>query len=107
VVLHAVAGTLMPTLMVVMMTRFFGARRSWTEGLSIVPFALFGGLAFTVPYVLTGFLLGPEFPSLLGVEEAGTRARREVDEALAALEAAGLSSHELVGLARFMVERDR
>ncbi len=66
VVLHATAGTLMPTLMVVMMTRFFGARRSWTEGLSILPFALFGGLAFTVPYALTGILLGPEFPSLLG-----------------------------------------
>ena len=64
--LHAVAGTLIPTLMVVMMTRFFGARRSWTEGLSIVPFAIFGGLAFTVPYLLTAVLLGPEFPSLLG-----------------------------------------
>ncbi len=64
--LHGIAGTLMPTFMVVMMTRFFGARKSWTEGLSIVPFALFGGLAFTVPYVLTAWLLGPEFPSLLG-----------------------------------------
>ncbi len=66
VTLHAVAGTVMPTLMVVMMTRFFGAARSWTDGLSIVPFALFGGLAFTVPYWLIGVLLGPEFPSLLG-----------------------------------------
>ena len=64
--LHGITGTLMPTLMVVMMTRFFGAKKSWTEGLSIVPFALFGGLAFTVPYVLTAWLLGPEFPSLLG-----------------------------------------
>lgn len=66
VLLHGIAGTLMPTLMVMMMTRFFGANRSWTEGLSIFPFAVFGGLAFTVPYVLTGVLLGPEFPSLLG-----------------------------------------
>ena len=65
-VLHGIAGTLMPTLMVMMTTRFFGERRSWLEGLSILPFALFGGLAFTVPYVLTGVLLGPEFPSLLG-----------------------------------------
>ncbi|NIR45778.1 MAG: L-lactate permease, partial [Gemmatimonadetes bacterium] len=64
--LHGIAGTLMPTLMVMMMTRFFGRNRSWTEGLSILPFALFGGLAFTVPYTLTGLLLGPEFPSLLG-----------------------------------------
>ena len=64
--LHGITGTLMPTLMVMMMTRFFGANKSWTEGLSILPFAIFGGLAFTVPYTLTGVLLGPEFPSLLG-----------------------------------------
>ena len=66
VILHGITGTLMPTLMVVMMTRFFGAARSWTAGLSIVPFAIFGGLAFTIPYMLTGIFLGPEFPSLLG-----------------------------------------
>ena len=66
VVLHGMAGTLMPTLMVAMTTRFFGERRSWREGLSILPFTLLGGLAFTVPYVLTGVFLGPEFPSLLG-----------------------------------------
>lgn len=64
--LHAVVGTFMPILMVMMMTRFFGNRRSWTEGLSVFPFALLGGFAFTVPYFLTGYLLGPEFPSILG-----------------------------------------
>ncbi|MEX0681010.1 MAG: L-lactate permease [Balneolales bacterium] len=64
--LHAITGTFMPTIMVVMLTRFFGKNKSWKEGLSIIPFALFGGLAFTIPYVLTGLLLGPEFPSMLG-----------------------------------------
>ena len=64
--LHAIAGTIMPLFMVVMMTRFFGPNRSWREGLAVLPFALFGGLAFTVPYYLTGILLGPEFPSILG-----------------------------------------
>jgi len=64
--LHATAGVLMPTWMVVMMTRFFGARKSWSEGLRAVPFTLFGGIAFTVPYLLFALLLGPEFPSLLG-----------------------------------------
>ena len=64
--LHAITGTIMPMFMVVMMTRFFGARKSWTEGLSVLPFALFGGVAFTVPYFLTAWLFGPEFPSLLG-----------------------------------------
>jgi lactate permease len=52
--------------MIMMMTRFFGTKRSRTEGLSILPFALLSGLAFTIPYALTGVLLGPEFPSLLG-----------------------------------------
>ena len=66
VLLHATAGILMPTWMVVMLTRFFGKNRSWTEGLSVLPFTLFGGLAFTVPYVIFGTFLGPEFPSLLG-----------------------------------------
>lgn len=66
VLLHAAAGILMPTWMVVMLTRFFGENRSWSEGLSVLPFTLLGGLAFTIPYVLFGTFLGPEFPSLLG-----------------------------------------
>ena len=66
VVFHAIPGTLMPLLMSAMMTRFFGKNRSWKEGLSIWPFAIFGGLAFTLPYYATGIILGPEFPSLLG-----------------------------------------
>ena len=65
-VIHGITGTMMPLLMVMMLTRFYGRNKSWTEGLSIVPFALFGGLAFTIPYTLTGIFLGPEFPSLLG-----------------------------------------
>ncbi|MCP4978195.1 MAG: L-lactate permease [Maribacter sp.] len=64
--LHGITGILMPTLMVCMMTRFFGKNRSWKEGLRMLPFTIFGGLALTIPYVLTGILLGPEFPSLLG-----------------------------------------
>ncbi|MGQ9895874.1 MAG: L-lactate permease [Roseiflexus sp.] len=65
-VIHGITGTLIPLFMVVMMTRFFGKNKSWTEGLSMAPFAIFSGLAFTIPYTLTGILLGPEFPSLLG-----------------------------------------
>ena len=65
-ILHALCGILMPTLLVMFMTRFFGRNRSWTEGLAILPFAIFGALAFVVPYALAGVFLGPEFPSLLG-----------------------------------------
>ncbi len=65
-IMHGITGTLIPLMMIMMLTRFFGKNKSWTEGLSIAPFAIFGGLAFTVPYVLIGIFLGPEFPSLLG-----------------------------------------
>lgn len=66
VVFHGITGTFMPLLMVMMLTRFFGAKASWREGISILPFALFGGLAFTLPYMLIGWILGPEFPSIIG-----------------------------------------
>ena len=65
-IVHAIVGILMPLIMVVIMVRFFGANRSWKEGLSITPFALFTGVAFVVPYALAGVLLGPEFPSMIG-----------------------------------------
>jgi lactate permease len=64
--IHASVGTLMPVLMAMMLTRFFGKNKSWTEGLDILPFALLSGFAFTIPYALTGIFLGPEFPSLIG-----------------------------------------
>lgn len=63
---HAIVGTLIPLFMVVMLTRFFGQNKSWKEGFEITPFAFFAGLAFTIPYALTGVFLGAEFPSLIG-----------------------------------------
>ena len=65
-IMHGVIGTFMPLFMVMMLTRFFGKNKSWREGFAIWPFAIFAGLAFTVPYTLTGIFLGPEFPSLVG-----------------------------------------
>ncbi|MCK7515238.1 MAG: L-lactate permease, partial [Desulfobacterales bacterium] len=56
----------MPFIMVLMLTRFFGREKSWKDGLAVLPFAIFAGLAFTLPYALTGVFLGPEFPSLMG-----------------------------------------
>jgi lactate permease len=54
---HAIVGTLMPFLLVIMLTRFFGKNKSWSEGFAMLPFALFKGLSFTVPYSLTGIFV--------------------------------------------------
>ena len=59
-------ATEQPLILVGMLTRFFGANRSFIEGFRIWKFALFAGLAFTVPYYLIASILGPEFPSLVG-----------------------------------------
>ncbi|QAV26238.1 lactate permease [Neobacillus thermocopriae] len=64
--IHAIVGTFIPLIMVGMMTRFFGKNRSFREGLRVWKFALFAGLAFTVPYAIIANVLGPEFPSLFG-----------------------------------------
>ncbi len=63
---HAIPGILLPLIMVVMLTRFFGEKKSIKEGLIIWPYAIYAGLCFIVPYVAIAVLLGPEFPSLLG-----------------------------------------
>ncbi len=63
---HAIVGTVMPLVMVLMLTRFFGKEKSWKAGFEVLPFAIFAGLAFTLPYAATAIFLGPEFPSLLG-----------------------------------------
>ncbi len=63
---QAIPGLLLPLIMVAMLTRFFGQRRSIREGLAIWPYALFAGFCFVVPFLLVAIFLGPEFPSLLG-----------------------------------------
>ncbi|WP_134773634.1 L-lactate permease [Ornithinimicrobium flavum] len=65
-VIHAIAGLLIPLLISVFLTGFFGERRSFAEGLKIWPFAIYASVAMTVPYVAVAFLAGPEFPSLIG-----------------------------------------
>ena len=64
--LHAIAGTLVPLILVSFMTRFFGKSRSFVEGLKVWKFALFAAFAMTVPYLLAARFLGPEFPAFLG-----------------------------------------
>lgn len=63
---NAIPGILLPLIMVVILTRFFGEKKSIKEGLAIAPYAIFAGLCFIIPYLIVAVLLGPEFPSLLG-----------------------------------------
>ncbi|MGP1387588.1 MAG: L-lactate permease [Thainema sp.] len=63
---HGIIGTFLPLVLVMVITAGFGVRRSWRDGLAAWKFALFAGLAFTIPYTLTAVFLGPEFPTLIG-----------------------------------------
>mgnify|MGYP001205863998 CR=1 FL=1 len=65
-VLHAIAGTLVPLILVSFLTRFFGKNKSFSEGLQVWKFAIFAAFSMTIPYVAAGYLLGPEFPALVG-----------------------------------------
>ncbi|RKR07283.1 lactate permease [Kushneria sinocarnis] len=65
-IIHALAGLFMPLLLVLMMVRFFGPNRSWRDAREAVPFALFTGVCFCVPFVISGILLGPALPSMIG-----------------------------------------
>ncbi|MCF6092844.1 L-lactate permease [Microaerobacter geothermalis] len=64
--LHAISGTLVPLLVVVIMTRFFGKNKSWSEGLRVWKFALFAAFSMTIPYLIVANVLGSEFPSMFG-----------------------------------------
>lgn len=64
--MHGTIGILIPLIVCCFMTRFYGKNRSYREGLEAWPFAILGGLAFTVPYMFVATVLGPEFPSLIG-----------------------------------------
>ncbi len=65
-VLHGITGTLIPLIVVAMMTRFFGPNRSFREGLLVWRFALFAAFAMTIPYMTVAYFIGPEFPTIIG-----------------------------------------
>jgi lactate permease len=65
-IFHGIIGTFIPLILTIAITYFFSERKSYGAGLAVWKFALFSGLAFTIPYTLTALLLGPEFPSLGG-----------------------------------------
>lgn len=63
---HGVVGVIIPFLGIAMLTKFFGKERSFKPALEVLPFAIFSGLSFVIPYILIAILFGPELPTLIG-----------------------------------------
>lgn len=64
--IHMAVGILIPLLLACFLTGFFGKERNFALGLKVWPFAIYASLAMTIPSVTVAWLLGPEFPSLIG-----------------------------------------
>jgi lactate permease len=60
------AGSFIPLALILLYSRFFSQERSWRSGMAYWRFALFAGLAYTIPTFAAAKLLGPELPTLLG-----------------------------------------
>lgn len=65
-IIQGIGGIFVPLIAVMLLTKIFGKEKSFKPALEALPFLIFGGLAFSVPYILLGTFVGPEFPSLLG-----------------------------------------
>lgn len=63
---HAVVMVVLPFIAIAVMCKFFSKEKSVKPALQALPFTLFAGLSFAVPYVLVNIFLGYEFPSLFG-----------------------------------------
>ncbi|SHN66134.1 L-lactate permease [Desulfovibrio litoralis] len=64
--MHGPMIFILPIFMLGFITRFYGPKRSWSEGFAAWKFCVFAGFAFAIPYFAFAWLVGPEFPSLIG-----------------------------------------
>jgi lactate permease len=64
--MHGPMIFILPIFMLGFLTRFFGKNKSWSEGFAAWQFCVFASVAFLVPYLIFAWLVGPEFPSLIG-----------------------------------------
>ncbi len=65
-IMHAPMAIIITIFMLGFMSRFFGPERSWTPGFRAWKFCVFAGVCFLIPYLLCAWILGPEFPAMLG-----------------------------------------
>ena len=61
---HTIAGTFLPLIVLHMTTKIFSPDKSFKPALQAAPFAIFTGLSFTIPLLLTSIFIGYEFASL-------------------------------------------
>jgi lactate permease len=59
-------GLLVPVFIVFVLTVIFGHERRFKSFIEMLPFSLFSGLAFVLPYMIMARFAGPEFPSIFG-----------------------------------------
>lgn len=64
--MHGPMIVILPIFMLGFLTRFYGHRKSWAEGFAAWKFCIFAAVSFLVPYLAFAWLVGPEFPSLIG-----------------------------------------
>lgn len=64
--IHGIIAIFIPLFMIMILTRYFGKNKSFSDGLGAWRFAVFSGLCLAIPYVLTAYFIGPEFPSVFG-----------------------------------------
>jgi lactate permease len=64
--MHGPMVFLLPVFMLGFITRFFGPSRKWSDGFAAWKFCIFAGVAFSIPYFVLAWAVGPEIPSLVG-----------------------------------------
>ncbi len=64
--MHGPMAILLPIFLLGFMTRYYGQNKSWAEGFAAWKYCLFAAVCFLVPYLGFAWILGPEFPSLIG-----------------------------------------
>ncbi|MDY0274691.1 MAG: L-lactate permease [Desulfomicrobium sp.] len=64
--MHGPMAVILPIFMLGFLTRFYGQKKSWVEGFAAWKFCVFAAVAFLIPYVACAWLVGPEFPSMIG-----------------------------------------
>lgn len=65
-IMHAPMAIIITIFMLGFLTRFFGPEKSWAAGFRAWKYCVFAAVCFLVPYLLCAWLLGPEFPAMLG-----------------------------------------